>query len=105
MSVEDFFTTTIEVQKAGAKTVHGTTDDTGATVFIQCRVEQGSNLVIKTEGHESRIDALLIMAADADIGREDLVTLDGEKMIIKFIGKERHGDGSVHHLEVGVAKQ
>ncbi len=93
------------MQKAGAKTVHGTTDDSGATVFIQCRVEQGSNLVIKTEGHESRIDALLIMAADADIGREDLVTLDGEKMIIKFIGKERHGDGTVHHLEVGVAKQ
>lgn len=91
------------MQKAGAKSVHGTTDETGATVNIQCRVEQGSNLVIQTEGHESRIDALLIMAGDANIAREDLVTLDGEKMIIKFIGKERHGDGTIHHLEVGVA--
>lgn len=104
MSVEDFFTTTIEVQKAGAETIHGGTDDSGATVFIKCRVEQGNKLEANPQGNEQRFDALLIMAADADIGLEDLVILDGEKMIILEIGKERHGDGSIHHLEVKVAK-
>ncbi len=104
MSVDDFFTTTVSVQKAGAENIHGATDGTGAVVNINCRVEQGNDLNVNREGHESRIEALLIMAPDANIGREDLVTLDGEQMIVLEVGKERHGDGSIHHLEVMVGK-
>lgn len=104
MSIEDFYQTTVSVQKAGAETIHGGTDDSGAAVNINCRVEQGNRLQANPNGNELRFDALLIMASDANIGLEDLVTLDGEKMIVLEIGKERDGGGDIHHLEVKVAK-
>ena len=105
MSVSDFFNTPISVIKAGASTDWGTKNDSGATVIINARVERVGRLNIETRGHESNVEALLIMAPDADIGREDRVILDGEKMLVLDIGKETHGDGSIHHLEVAVGKK
>ncbi len=105
MSVSDFINTPVTVIKAGATTDLGVKDDSGATVVVNARVEQVNKLNVATQGHESNVEALLIMEPDANIGREDRVVLDGEEMLVLNIGKERHGDGSIHHLEVAVGKK
>ncbi len=104
MSISDFFNTAITIKKASTTqdSFGEAADDTD--LVVNARVERDVETLTKTNGREGVVEALLIMPANTAIARLDQVVLDGERMSVLAVGKETHGDGSIHHLEVAVGR-
>lgn len=102
MGVASWFNQTLSIEKASATTTNrfGTKSTGGASVTEKARIQRTRRTFIGAGGRESEIRAVIYTKTSANIAREDIVTIDGEKMHVLDVRPEVHGSGTTHHLKV-----
>jgi hypothetical protein len=96
---------TLTVKKAGAVNDFGQ-KATASTITLQARIEKTNRLILDSNGgRESQVIARVFVKSDADVVKEDLVTLDGEDMIVLDVASQVGGLGAVHHKELLVGRR
>ena len=67
---------------------------------ISARIQRRRQLTTLTDGRQSEIRAVIYVDKDADIAREDFVTIDGEEMQVLEVHPAVHGSGANNHVKV-----